>query len=295
MADQPLVYIIVLNYNGCRDTLECLESLERVSYVSFRVVVVDNCSTDESDLEIRAKYPGHKFIQTGKNLGYAGGNNLGIRLALENKADYVCLLNNDTTVTPDFLEPLVNWMEQDKTTGIAGPKVCDYYKQDIIQATGSKANLFLGKFYQLNRGKKKDGVQGVLEVDYVAGACLLIRSELISKIGLVSEEYFLFFEETEWCLKAKRAGQKVVCVCESVIFHKGSKSTEKVSGIQEYYMTRNQIIFEKRNAGRGQLAAFYLHRMCRMALSLAKGIFTGRFNRDMLKGFRDGMRYRRDG
>jgi GT2 family glycosyltransferase len=295
MADRPLVYIIVLNYNGCRDTEECLESLEGVSYGNFRVVVVDNCSDDGSEAEIKAKYPGHTFIQTGKNLGYAGGNNKGIGLALENQADYICLLNNDTTVIPDFLEPLVNLLEQDKAVGIAGPKVCDYYDQEIIQATGSKADLFLGKFYQLNRGKKKDQVQGVLEVDYVAGACLLIRSGLISKIGLVPEEYFLFFEETEWCLKAKRAGQRVVCVCESLIHHKGSKSTEKVSGIQEYYMTRNQIIFEIRNASEIQWVVFYLYRLFQIALSLAKGIFTGRFNRDMLKGFRDGMRYRRDG
>lgn len=295
MADRPLVYIIVLNYNGCRDTLECLESLGRVSYGNFRVVVVDNCSTDGSEAEIRARYHGHMFIQTGKNLGYAEGNNAGIRLALEGRTDYVCLLNNDTTVTPDFLGPLVDLLEQDQTAGIAGPMVCDYYDRDVIQATGSRADLYLGKFYQLNQGKKKDEVRGVLEVDYVAGACLLIRSELVEKIGLVPEEYFLFFEETEWCLKARRAGQKVVCVCESLIHHKGSKSTEKVGGIQEYYMTRNQIIFEQRNAGRLQWTVFLLHRNYRMALSLAKGLFTGGVNRDMMRGFQDGMRYRRDG
>lgn len=295
MADRPLVYIIVLNYNGYQDTLECLESLGRVTYGNFRVAVVDNCSTDGSEKEIRANYPGHTFIQTGRNLGYAGGNNAGIRLALEGRADYVCLLNNDTTVTPDFLEPLVNLLEQDRTAGIAGPMVCDYYDQDVIQATGSRADLYLGKFYQLNQGKKKDEVRGVLEVDYVAGACLLIRSGLIQEIGMVPEEYFLFFEETEWCLKARRAGQKVVCVCESLIHHKGSKSTEKVRGIQEYYMTRNQIIFEKRNADRLQWTAFLLYRWCWMFLSLAKGIFAGGINRDMLRGFRDGMRYRRDG
>jgi GT2 family glycosyltransferase len=131
----------------------------------------------------------------------------------------------------------------------------------------------------------------VLEVDYVAGACLLIRSELIKKIGLIPEEYFLFFEETEWCLKARRAGQKVVCVCDSLIYHKGSKSTEKVGGLQEYYMTRNQIIFEKRNAGRSQWAVFCLQRMYRMALSLAKGWVKGGMSRDALKGFQDGMKY----
>ncbi len=291
MADRPLIYIIVLNYNGCKDTLECLESLGRVSYDNFRVTVVDNCSTDGSEALIRAGHPEHDFIQTGKNLGYAGGNNLGIRRALEQKADYVCILNNDTTVEPGFLEPLVAQMELDPATGIAGPKVCDYYDRNTIQATGSRANLFLGKFYQLNGGKNRDDVQGVFEVDYVAGACLLIRSDLIKKIGLIPEEYFLFFEETEWCLKARRAGQKVVCVCESLIYHKGSKSTEKVGGIQEYYMTRNQIIFEKRNAGRLQWAVFYLHRMYRMALSLAKGWVKGWMSRDMLKGFKDGIKY----
>ncbi|MBU1355262.1 MAG: glycosyltransferase family 2 protein [Candidatus Edwardsbacteria bacterium] len=293
MADQPLVYIVVLNYNGYQDTLECLESLEKLSYGNFRVVVADNCSTDASESLIRAGYPGHSFIQTGKNLGYAGGNNAGIRLALEHQADYVCLLNNDTTITPEFLEPLVNWMEQDKITGIVGPKVCDYYDKNIIQATGSRANLFFGKFYQLNGGKNKDEIKGVFEVDYVAGSCLLVRSELISKIGFIPEEYFLFFEETEWCLKFKRAGYKVMCLCESVIYHKGSKSTEKVDGIQEYYMCRNSIIFEKRNANKVQWTIFYLYKLYRMALSLAKGRITGNLNQNMLKGFRDGIGYRK--
>jgi hypothetical protein len=295
MADQPLVYIIVLNYNGYQDTLECLESLEKLNYGNFQVVVVDNCSTDASESMIRAGYPGHSFLQTGKNLGYAGGNNAGIRLALEHQADYICILNNDTTVDKDFIEPMIRGMEQDRKVGIAGPKVCDYYDKNTIQATGSKANLFLGNFWQLNQGKPKDQVRGVLEVDYVAGACLLIRSSLIEEIGLIPEEYFLFFEETEWCHKAKRVARRVVCVCDSLIYHKGSKTIGKISGTQEYYMTRNQIIFEKRNATGVQWAVFYLHRWYRMALSHLKGWAKGGMNRDMLRGFQDGMRYRNDG
>lgn len=291
MAERPLVWIIVLNYKGLQDTLECLASLASVTYPNFKVAVVDNCSADGSEQAIRAAYPGHLVLQTGQNLGYAGGNNAGIRLALEHKVEYVCLLNNDTTVTPEFLDPLVNWLEQDEISGIAGPMVCDHYHQGTIQATGSRANLWLGKFYQINPGRKRDEVRGVIEADYVAGACLLIRSELIKKIGLIPEEYFLFFEETEWCLKAKRAGQKVVCVCQSLIFHKGSKSIQKVSGTQEYYMTRNQIIFEKRNATWFQLQVFLLYRKYRMALSLTKGFFKGVASRDMLAGFKEGMKY----
>jgi GT2 family glycosyltransferase len=295
MADRPLVYIVVLNYNGLEDTLACLASLKRASYPNFRVAVVDNCSSDGSEAAIRSRHPELELIQTGKNLGYAGGNNAGIRRALEQKADYVCLLNNDTEVDPDFLGPLVEWMERDRDTGIAGPKVCDFRDRNIIQATGSKANLFLGKFWQINQGKPRDQVRGVLEVDYVAGACLLIRRSLIEEIGPVPEEYFLFFEETEWCLKARRAGRKVVCVCDSLIYHQGSKTIGKISGTQEYYMTRNQIIFEKRNATPAQWAVFWLHRRYRMALSRLKGRAKGGMNPDMLRGFRDGMRYRNDG
>lgn len=293
MADQPLVYIVVLNSNGYEDTIECLESLQQVSYRNYRVVVVDNGSTDESEPVIKGRYPDHLFIQTGKNMGYAAGNNAGIRCALVHQADYICILNNDTTVDGDFLGPMVNGMEQDRTIGIVGPKVCEYYDKNTIQATGSKANLFWGKFCQLNGGKPKDEINGAFEVDYVAGACLLVRSGLISKIGLIPEEYFLFFEETEWCLKAHRIGYKVMCQCQSVIYHKGSKSTEKVTGLKEYYMCRNQIIFEKRNANKVQWATFYLYKLYRMALSLAKGRVTGGLNQDMVKGFKDGIGYRK--
>ena len=167
-----------------------------------------------------------------------------------------------------FLEPLVARWSRSRT-GIAGPKVCDYYDQHH-PGHRIKGQSVPGKLLPAQRGKDQDHVQGVFEVDYVAGACLLISSALIKKIGLIPEEYFLFFEETEWCLKARRAGQKVVCVCESLIYHKGSKSIEKVSGIQEDHMTRTRSSLRRGTPPGPNGRGVYLHRWYRMALSLPR-------------------------
>lgn len=293
MNGRPPVYVVVLNYNGAEDTVECLESLRRADDSCFRVVVVDNCSTDGSADLLRRGYPEHLFIQTGANLGYAGGYNAGIRCALDRGADHVCILNNDTTVSPGFLGPMLRAMDADPAAGIIGPMVCEHRDPDIVQAAGSAANLYLGRFRQLHSGERRDEVRGLFEADYVGGACLLVRAGLVRKIGAIPEHYFLFFEETEWCLAARRAGYKVLCDCDSVIYHKGSRSTRRVAGAIAYYMTRNQIIFERRNATALQWSTFLVYRTFQFALSMAKGLITGRIDRDMVRGFRDGLAYRR--
>jgi GT2 family glycosyltransferase len=293
MADRPLVYCIVLNFNGALDTIECLESLRRITYGNCRTIIVDNGSSDGSAAEITGTFPDLPLILTGKNLGYAAGNNIGMRRALEQGAAYICILNNDTVVDPGFLEPLIDRMEQDRAIGIAGPKVCEYRDHAVIQATGSRANLFLGTFPQLNKGANRDAVHGLIAADYVGGACMLASRGTIAAIGMMPEHYFLFFEETEWCHTAKLHHFDVVCVCDSVVYHKGAQATGKIHGIQDYYMTRNQIIFEKRNATGPQLAVFLAYRTLQVAGSLAKRLITGNPNRDMFKGFWDGIKYRR--
>lgn len=290
---EPLVYIIVLNYNGYVDTVECIESLKAITYKNHRIVIVDNNSTDGSCGKLKSEYIDIEFVESDENLGYAGGNNLGIKRALENNAGYVCIINNDVVVEPSFLEPILSKMEKDKSIGIAGSKVCEYTDRSKIQSTGSRVDLFRGNVYQLNTGVPADSVKEDLEVDYISGACLVVRKDVIDKTGLLPEVYFLFFEETEWCLKAGRAGYKVKCICDSAIYHKGSSTIDKISGIKEYYMVRNNIIFEKRNAKAFQLLVFLSKRTLRMLFDLIKGIIKGRINKNALRAFADGMKYKR--
>jgi GT2 family glycosyltransferase len=292
MPVQPLAYVVVLNYNGLLDTIACLESLARVTYRRHRLVIVDNGSSDGSGNALARRYPWHDFIQNERNLGFAGGYNVGIKLGLEQGADYVCILNNDTAVSSGFLEPLVGALEKDGSIGIAGPVVCEHDRPDIVQTAGAKANLYLGKFYGLHAGEHRSEIGGITDVDYISGACMLFRCSLAMDIGYIPEDYFLFFEETEWCLKARKSGFRVVCVGDSVIWHKGSSSTKNVPGAIAYFMARNQIIFEKKNASRLQWATFVVTRIIVFCLGLVRRWASGTLNRDMIKGVRDGLAYR---
>jgi len=288
----PSVYIVVLNYNGLEDTIECVDSLKKLEYTNYQIVLVDNCSTDESATRLKEIYPEYYFIKTERNFGYAGGNNAGIKYALKQSADYICILNNDVVVEPDFLDFIIKEMENDYGIGITGPKICEYDDKSVIQSTGSKISLYTGRVPAINAGKKCSDFQDSISVDYIGGACLVIRSSLIEEIGLIPEIYFLFFEETEWCLKAKRNKNKIVCVCQSRVYHKGSVSIAKIKGLKAYYMTRNNFLFIKRNALFIQKIVFTAYITLRLSMTFIKGLITGRFNMDIYRGFIDGIHNR---
>jgi len=259
MLSEPLVYIIILNYNGYKDTIECIHSLKDIDYKNYKIVVVDNNSVDNSIEKIKNTFNEIVVLNTGINLGYAGGNNYGIKYALENKANYICVINNDVIVDRNFLKPLVDYMENNKNVGIVGPAVCEYYDKNIVQSTGAKINLAKGNVPLINYGKKYSNItkSKVIECDYISGACLLFRKDLVNEIGYIPESYFLFYEETEWCLKVKRRGYKVVCLPNSKIYHKGSASVKNISGLSEYLGFRNRVVFVKRNANIIQKIYFY--------------------------------------
>ena len=260
MKKTPLVYIIVLNYNGYRDTIECIESLKYISYNNYRIIIVDNYSTDGSEKVLKEKFCDCIFLQTGRNLGYAGGNNIAIEYALVNNAEYICILNNDVIVTVDFLSELVEYSEQNQDVAMVGPMICEYADDRIIQSTGAMVDLYRGKIPLINCGKTEEYItEKIVKCDFVGGACILVRKSVVDQIGLIPENYFLFFEEAEWCLKAKKIGYAIICNCNAKVKHKGSVSIKKVPGLNEYFINRNKIVFEKRNAKFIQLCLFYLY------------------------------------
>ncbi len=230
----PKVFIIILHYGEVKDTMECLSSLGGLAYPNFEVVVVDNDPENRLE-ELNFKYPCIKLVN-GENLGFAGGNNAGIKYALDRKADYILLLNNDTVIEPDFLKILVGAGEKNEEIGILGP---------IIYKLGTKEPHFAGgKINWLyTKAEHRPGAE-----DYITGACLLIKRKVIERIGLMPEDYFLYFEDAEWCLKARRAGFFCKVVPEAKIWHKVSKNTKECSFFYIYYHYRNSLIFCRRNA-----------------------------------------------
>lgn len=242
----PLVSVISVNFNQTKVTREFLHSVLAVNYPSVEIIVVDNGSADTSISELPAEFPSVQFIFTGKNLGFAGGNNVGIEAS---GGKYLMFLNNDTIVPPGFLQPLVQLMEQDRSIGMISPKVL-FDDGKTIQYAGAKGiNALTGRGKRLGLMEVDNGqYNNIYQTDLGHGAALMVSRDVIEKIGLMPEEYFLYYEEHDWCEKAKRSGYKMFYNGTTSVVHKESVSTGgDDSYLKVYYINRNRILFMRRN------------------------------------------------
>jgi GT2 family glycosyltransferase len=261
MADCPLVFIVILNWNQRDDTLACLESLRKLDYDNYEVVIVDNGSTDGSQTAIISQFPDVKLLGQTANLGCAGGRNIGARYALGQGTDYILFLDNDTVVAPDFLSRLIRVAESDDRIGILGPKIHFQHDPQRVWSAGVRINFHTGQSSALDPDQAKMGSSEIYEADYVAGCALLARRIVFERIGYFDEDYFIYFEETDWCVRAKKAGYHVVVVPDSLLWHKESRSLGGASSPgQIYYMTRNAFLFYSKNLqGRRRLQALVIN------------------------------------
>ncbi|NLH53737.1 MAG: glycosyltransferase family 2 protein [Bacteroidales bacterium] len=242
----PLVSIISINYDHPEVTCQMLDSLRNITYPNVEVIIVDNASPKDDPSIIPARYPEVKFIQLEKNLGFAGGNNVGIRQA---KGKYILLLNNDTEVTPDFLEPLVEKLEKNPEIGVVSPKIKFHHTPDTLQFTViTPINKFTGRSKGLGFGVKDTGQwEFDAETAYAHGAAMMVPRKVIEKVGLMAEIYFLYYEELDWCYRIRQAGYKIYYVHNSLVYHKESISTGKMSPTKIYWMNRARLLYMRRN------------------------------------------------
>lgn len=242
----PKVTIIILNWNGKEYTIECLESLKHITYPNYKILMIDNGSTDGSVECFRERYPGMEIIENGENLGFAEGNNVGMRQVLETDADYVVLLNNDTIVDPQFLTELIKVAESDQKVGICGAKLPNYYNREIIEAAG-KIDVF-GYAWSVARGNDAGIVNNIMQVPHVAGACMLVKREVVEKLDpFLDPNYFLYFEETDACWRTRLIGFKIMYVPSAIVLHKSSITTEKHNVNKYYYIEKNRLATLIRN------------------------------------------------
>jgi GT2 family glycosyltransferase len=241
----PDVTIIVLNWNGLDDTLACLNSLTQLDYSAFQIVVVDNGSTDGSPNAIRKAYPDVMVFEIGENLGYVGGNNMGLDYACSVNSAYALLLNNDTVVTPDFLRRMVEFAESDPIIGIVGPTI--YYAEpaNMIWAAGGKLDRRTGLTLLCGMDEIDHGQFGVepRQVDFVTGCALLVKTAVVKDVGKLDSRFFAYFEENEWCSRISQAGYKIYHLPMAKIWHKISPDHREHSPQVYYYMTRNRLLF----------------------------------------------------
>ncbi len=250
MSDLPLVSILTVNYNQAAVTADLLRSLRRVRYPRIEIVVVDNGSKEDCDW-LAEQYREIRFVKTGENLGFAGGNNFGLPYC---SGAYVLFLNNDIEVEPDFLEPLLEAFELFPEVGMASPRIHFYDEPGLIQYAGSTPlNPFTIRNSTIGFRQKDTGQY--LEsrpTAFIHGAAMIVPAKVINELGPMTDDYFLYYEELDWCSRIVRSGYQVIYVGSSLVHHKESISVGKMSPLKTYYMTRNRLLYARRNFGFGE-------------------------------------------
>lgn len=239
--------MIILNWNNFEDTDRCIQSLLEINDNRINIVIVDNGSTDKSVSLFKQKYSQFPLLISDSNKGYAGGMNLGIKYALENSADYIILSNNDIEYPPDFLEPMLELFQSNKSIGIVSPKVLYSKDREKIYCAGADFKLLRGAGVAAFQGKEAcEYANEVREITMAEGSCLLAKKEVFEKAGLLSEDFFMYFEDLEFSDRVRKYF-KIYYTPKSVIYHKGGAGTnwKNHSPLYYYYYTRNRYIYFK--------------------------------------------------
>lgn len=249
----PSVAIIILNWNNWQDTVECLESLAQIDYPNYQIIVVDNGSSDDSVSQLKQRFNTIRLFETEKNLGFSAGVNFGIEQAEKN--DLILLLNNDTLVAKNFLTELVKIIRSDDTIGLVGGKIyyyegteCDAFmhrkKNKIWSAGGGISRLTKRTFHFGDKKIDQGQYDQQREVDFLTGCCLLIKRQVIETIGLLDPDYFMYYEDVDFCLRAKAQGYKIVYSPQAIIWHKIRQVAKKQ--FVDYYRMRNHFVLIKK-------------------------------------------------
>jgi GT2 family glycosyltransferase len=256
--DGPLISIITLNWNTPEVTCEFLESSKRLNYTNYEILVCDMASTVDPTSLINSKgFPKTKVLRSNKNLGFAAGNNFGIRQA---KGDFIFIVNNDTELTPDLLDVLIAPFEKDPSIGVVCPKIRYFHDKETIQYAGyNPMNLYTGRTSSVGSKEKDHGQHD--QSGYTNGAhgcAMMVKREVIEKTGMFPESFFLYYEEWDWSARILKGGYKIYYEAKGLIFHKESVTVGKQSPLKMYYHTRNRILYMRRNTKPGQFVAFIL-------------------------------------
>ncbi len=237
------VKFLILNWNNPNDTLFCIQSLLDAGIALGSIILIDNGSIDDSANIIRQTFSDIQIIETGENLGYAGGNNLGIELALKQGAEYICVLNNDLVVSANFLLPLISILDDNNEIGVTTPLVANLPDDGRVWTLGADIDGYSGDVTRIAAGENLEmwKEKQPFVVDCATGAALVVKSEVFEECGLFDETFFLYYEEIDWCLRIRKFGYLVYAVPSSVVWHKTSSTLGTTSPIIDYYMLRNHL------------------------------------------------------
>jgi len=289
----PFVSIITINYNQLAITCAFLASLKKLTYSNYEVIVIDNASSDDPTQTIRNQFPNVRLYKSTINLGFTGGNNVGLKLA---KGDFFFIVNNDTEVTdPNLIEALLQPFFDDESIGMVSPKIRYYDHPNVIQFAGyNKINSFTGRNSQVGDRETDRGqfdVPGYTH--YANGAAMMVSREVVEKVGVFTEHFFLCYEELDWSAQTIKHGFKIYYQSIVFLLHKESMSIGKISPLKTYYNNRNRIMFMRRNTNAFQFSCFMAY-LC--IFTIPKNIVTFLVKRqlDHLKAFMSAIKWNLD-
>ena len=297
--NKPSIAVILVNWKKYNLTSKCIDSLNKSNYKNFKIILVDNEYSEKSLIDLRNKHKELIVFKEKNNLGFAGGNNIGIRYALENDYDYIMLLNNDTEVTQNFILPLVERIEKDHFLGAVQPLILNFSNKSIIWNAGGKLNKFLGlTSTRLNNNKLNSSIVFDDYTDWISGCCILIKSEILTKVGLLDEKFFTYYEDVDWSLRMKSLGYDLGFVKESIIYHHGSSSSKNkktkegvISSKIHYFNIRNHILLLKKHKNLFIFFGIVFFQIIKITSYIFYFLIRFRFNKltMVLKGLKHGL------
>ena len=294
------VAIILLNWNNSDYTIDCIKSLKKTTYPNKKIIIVDNASSDNSVTKIHSHFPNIDVIVNSKNLGFTGGNNVGIKRALKEKFDFIMLLNNDTIVEKVFIEPLLDAFNDN--VGAVQPLILNYPDKESIWNNGGLIDNFFGRFVTIDKNKNVDSIVNFQnnKIQWISGCCFMIKSSLISKIGLLDEKFFVYFEDVDWSIKISNLKLELIIVQESRIFHhegaswnsKKKTSEGYVSPYTHYLNIRNHIIVLRKHSEMFNPIGSFIFQILKIFSYSTYFILRFRFNKFkmVLKGLIDSLK-----
>lgn len=283
-----MVAIILVNYNGYEDTIECIKSLKSITDVEYKIIVVDNHSTDDSAIKLEQDKDIYDFIliKACQNNGFSAGNNIGINYAKNLNVDYYLLLNNDTVVEKDFLKKLIVPFKNNTDVGITTSRIFYFLDNNKLWYNGGsidyKARII---HYDFNKMYSKKENEYNKIVTFASGCCMCISKECLKKVGLLDEDFFLYEEDSEYCCRVKKHNYKIIFVPDSIIYHKVSSSTGKGSPMSQYYSIRNKYFLISKSYKGINKAIAYIFCSFQLIKRCIKGEYKFKWLKNGIKAF----------
>jgi GT2 family glycosyltransferase len=292
MIKNSKVAIIIVNWKQYELTKSCLFSLKKINCDDHQIILIDNESNQKELKSIKNQFENIVTFSNEKNLGFTGANNIGIKHAIKNEFEYVMLINNDTEVEKNFINPLIDSLEKYKNLGAVQPLILNFSKTKKVWNAGGFLNKFFGYSYV---NKNTEGIKK--NIDWITGCCFFVRTEVIKKIGLLDDNFFAYYEDIDWSIRIKNAGYDLAFIESSVIYHHGSKSSQNqlnegtLSPFVHYFNIRNHLFLLRKNKDVFNFMGVLLFQFFKIISYSIYFIVRLRINKlnMVYKGLRDGL------